>query len=85
MSDTKPFIARTTRLTVLPEGEPLYSERATNISIEDEAGGEFIVIGQTGGKNDTDSHEIRIDPEEWLLIEKSVKKLLAEIERNCKK
>ena len=37
---------RITSLIVLPEGEPIYSERATIVRIEDEAGGEYIVVSQ---------------------------------------
>mgnify|MGYP000650360830 CR=1 FL=1 len=32
---------RITSLIVLPEGEPIFSERATIVRIEDEAGGEI--------------------------------------------
>ena len=52
------YKTRTTRTTVLPEGERIYSERATHVEISDEAGGEFVVLRQTEG-------EIRIDPQEW--------------------
>jgi len=32
---------RTTQLTVAPEGEPIFSERAYTVTIDDEAAGEL--------------------------------------------
>lgn len=69
------FITRTTRLTVLPQGEPIFSEMATHIEIEDEAAGEFITISQC--RDDTDKEqEICIDPEEWPAIKAAVESLM---------
>ncbi len=75
------YETRITRMTVLPKGEPLFSEKATHIQIEDEAAGEFISIeqhndGSTLGK-------IVIDPDEWPAIRDAVERLLAEC-RACK-
>lgn len=57
------FETRTTALTVAPKGEPIYAESAFTIRIDDEAGGEFLVVCQSrGAAPDT---ELRIDPEEW--------------------
>jgi len=52
---------RTTQLTVAPEGEPIFSERAYQVTIDDEAAGEFVVVhalDEAGGK-------IAIDPADW--------------------
>lgn len=69
------FITRTTRLTVLPQGEPIFSEMATHIEIEDEAAGEFITISQC--RDDTDKEQkICIDPEEWPAIKAAVESLM---------
>jgi hypothetical protein len=71
---------RITRLTVAPENEPTYSERATHVMIKDEAAGEFVVIEQHldgGGES-----KIAIDPEEWAAIRDAVSRLMGEIERN---
>ena len=54
---------------VAPDGEPIYSEKATKILIDDEGGGEFIAIAQG-------DREIRIDLEEWPSIEHAVKMAL---------
>lgn len=53
---------RITSLIVLPEGEPIFSERATIVRIEDEAGGEYIVVSQDSipGRGN-----VAINPEEW--------------------
>ena len=52
-----------TGITVVPEGEPIYSERATIISVDDEAAGAFIRIKQC--PDDPEPGEICIDLEEW--------------------
>ena len=57
---------------VAPDGEPIYSEKAIKISVDDEGGGEFIAIAQGDG-------EIRIDLEEWPSIEEAVKTAIAQI------
>ena len=62
-------------LVVLPEGKPIFDEIATEIRIEDEAGGPFIVISQSGF-NEKDT--VRFDNEEWQYIIEAVEKLLKE-------
>ena len=57
---------------VAPDGEPIYSEKAIKISVDDEGGGEFIAIAQGDG-------EIRIDLEEWPSIEEAVKMAIFQI------
>lgn len=49
---------REVSVVVGPEDEALFSERMFRISVEDEAGGEFLVL------YNNDDAEIRIDPEE---------------------
>lgn len=66
---------RITQVFVLPEGQPLYSEGATQISITDEAAGEFVTIDQTGT---SDFGKIAIDPEEWPAIREAVNKMISE-------
>lgn len=77
MSATK-YIARVTQMTVLQEGKPLFDETATTISIEDEAGGEFVEIKQF--PEGEDEQTIRINPEEWTAIRKIVDELI----KQCK-
>lgn len=66
---------RTTQVFVLPEGQPLYCEGATQISITDEAAGEFVVIDQSGS---SDYGKIAITPEEWPCIREQVDKMISE-------
>ena len=50
-------------MTVLPVGEPTFSEKATVISIDDESGGEYIVVRQqmdtTREMNQTDGWNLQ--------------------------
>lgn len=60
---------RVTKMTILPEGEPIYSEGATRIEIDDEGAGEFVVVSQDKGK-------ILIDPEEWRPLREAINKMI---------
>lgn len=62
---------RFTRITVAPCGEPVFSERATRIEIDDEAGGEFVKITQEGGHTDVEKSVV-FDPEEWAVIREAI-------------
>ncbi|MEI6389273.1 MAG: hypothetical protein WCQ50_21920 [Spirochaetota bacterium] len=66
-----------TGVTVLPEGEPIYSARATTISVDDEAGGAFIKIKQC--PDDPEPGEICIDLEEWPHIVKAMDRMIETI------
>ena len=72
------FITRITRLTVLEKGEPLFSEKATHIELDDEAAGELILIRQT--HDSIQPGTISVDPTEWKQIKAAVDKLLSEIQ-----
>lgn len=69
------YITRITRLTVIPNGDPIFSETATNISIDDEAAGEFIVVEQDGDA----AAKIKIDKEEWPAIKAAIDLLMKEL------
>ena len=65
---------RTTQLTVAPEGEPIFSERAYTVSIDDEAAGEFVVVhalDEAGGK-------IAIDPADWDELRSAIDHMIKE-------
>jgi hypothetical protein len=66
---------RTTKVTVLPKGEPLFHEGATEIEIIDEAGGEFLRVSQC-----SDAHEgkIHIDMHEWPTLKAAIDKMIKE-------
>ena len=52
---------RITQLKVLLNEEPLFSKEATTITIQDDSGGEFVVVEQAYA----DYGKIAIDPKEW--------------------
>jgi len=67
---------RITRLTIGPAEAKLFDEFVTHVSIEDEAGGEFVELSQSfdGG----DSRTIRIEPEEWETLSKAISQMVKE-------
>lgn len=71
-------ISRPTKWIVLREGQPIFAEAAIEVSIEDEAAGEFIVMEQevNGVIN-----KIAIDPSEWLTLRKVLGQAFREINR----
>lgn len=75
----KPYVQRTTKLTVLPSGDPIFSELATHIEIEDETSGEFLIVSQTNGHVDRRPNSISINPEEWPAIRDAIESLLVEL------
>jgi hypothetical protein len=66
---------RTTKITVLPKGEPLFHEGATEITIVDEAAGEYLEVSQC-----SDSHEgkIKIDRVEWPTLKAAIERIMKE-------
>ena len=71
MPRTMNYQTRVTKMTILPEGEPIFSEWATHIEIDDEGGGELVVVSQENGK-------IRIDPDEWRPLCEAINKMISE-------
>ena len=59
------YTSRITQMTVLPVGEPIFSERATVITIEDEAAGEYLRITQQNCSDKIIDQSIAFEPEEW--------------------
>ena len=72
------YETRITQVVVVPEGEPMCSELATTIEIEDEAEGvEFLIVKQNlvpGG--------IRIYPQEWMMIRSAINDMMARCRRD---
>lgn len=62
---------RVTRLHVMPEGEPLFSEQAYAVEIDDEGGGEFVVVRDREGK-------IRLNAEEWPALCEAIGRMVKE-------
>ena len=67
------YQTRVTRLLVLPVGEPAFSEMATTVEIDDEAGGEFVVVSQCGR---VDLGKIAINPEEWPALRAAINRMV---------
>lgn len=64
------YETRVTRVHVLPKGDQLFSELATIVELDDEAGGEFVIVRQ---QDDHETHQcIRISPEEWPAIRDAI-------------
>lgn len=75
----KSIIQRCTQITVAPEDEPIFSELATNITIDDDGAGEFLKVSQI---NDyAEKGTIEIIPEEWPTIRDAIDAMVAA----CKK
>jgi hypothetical protein len=60
-------------LTVKPIDEPIYSERATTVRIDDEAAGPFVVVEQHGRD---DIGKITIDIEEWPVLKNAIDRMI---------
>lgn len=80
MMDCVNYKTRVTRIVVLPEGDPLYSEMATEISIE-ESGVEFVEVEQCGR---TDVGKIQINPDEWPNIRTAINRMIKECRKEPK-
>ena len=59
------YTSRITQITVLPVGEPIFSNMAIVISIDDEAGGEFITVKQQMDYSSQKDQTVAFDPDEW--------------------
>ena len=69
------YETRTTKVTVLFKGEPLFHESATEVEIVDEAEGEFLEVSQNG---EPFSGKIRIDVYEWPALKAAIDKMIKE-------
>lgn len=69
------LITRQTQWTVMPEGESIFTEGTTVITIQDEAAGEFLEIEQTDGEG-----KIYVTPENWLAIRQAIDQAVAACE-----
>ena len=59
------YTSRITQITVLPVGEPIFSNMAIVISIDDEAGGELITVKQQMDYSSQKDQTVAFDPDEW--------------------
>ena len=70
------LVERVTQITIAPEGEPIYSERAYVVQIEDEAGGEFLSI--QCHDDQCANGQIRMDPQEWPALRDAIDRMVKE-------
>jgi hypothetical protein len=76
------YVMRITRIHIVPEGEPLFSEHATTAEIVNESGGEFIKIEQIDGHTDHAKSILVNDEDEWDAISAAVADLFAETKKH---
>ncbi len=67
------FHIQLSAVIVKPEGAPIYSERATIVRMDDEAGGPFVVVEQHAR---ADLGKIMIEPDEWPTIRKAIDQMI---------
>jgi hypothetical protein len=67
------YETRTTKVVIVPKGEPLFNQEATEIEIVDEAAGEFVEVRQCSDQYDG---KIGITVEEWPTIRKAIDDML---------
>ena len=63
--------SRVTQIIVLPEDEPIFSERGYTITIKDESAGEYIEI-----EDHQEESKVAINPEEWPAIRAAINKMV---------
>lgn len=68
-------------MTILPVGEPLFSDRATVVSIVDKAAGEYIQVKQQADTTSETDQTIAFDPDEWEEVTDVVNQMFGEIRR----
>lgn len=72
---TAPYETRVTRLTLTPKGTQIFDEGAMHVEIDDEAGGEFVILSQPGGERDG---KVYIDPSEWPALRAAINRMVAQ-------
>lgn len=64
-----------TQITLVTEGEPLFSERGYTVKIEDHAAVEFIEVQD----HSDDDGRIAINPEDWPALRRAINRMV----KNC--
>ena len=73
------YTSRITQITVLPVGEPIFSERATVISLDDESGGEYITVKQQMDYSSQKDQTVAFEPEEWEEVKGVIDQMFKDI------
>ena len=67
------YETRTTKVTIVPKGQPIFNQEATEVEIVDEAAGEYVEVRQCSDQYDG---KIGITVEEWPTIRKAIDDML---------
>jgi predicted DNA-binding transcriptional regulator YafY len=70
------YIQTIKSIMVYPEGEPWFHELATEVSLEDEGGGYYVVLTQS--PDCPELGQVRLDPEELEAVCAAAKQLLTQ-------
>lgn len=73
------YTSRITQITVLPVGDPIFSERATVVSLDDESGGEFITVKQQMDTTAEKDQTVAFDLEEWEEVKGVIDQMFKDI------
>jgi hypothetical protein len=65
--------SRSTRLSIAPEGESVFSERGYTVEIDDAGGGEFVAV--TDGQGPV---KIEINPPDWPVLRDAIDRMIKE-------
>jgi hypothetical protein len=72
------YESRTTRVSIIPKGEPIFSQHGYHIEIDDEAAGEFVSVKyEDQGAKDG----MEIDPEVWPILRETIDAMFADIKQ----
>lgn len=80
MEDHVKYVQTIKSIMVYPEGEPWFHELATEVSLEDEGGGYYIVLTQC--PDHPQPGQVRLDPEELDAVYCAAKQLLNSTQHN---
>ena len=64
-------------MIIMPEGEAIFHPHAIEVTIDDEAGGEFLLVHQNG--EETVPGQIWINPADWPLLRQTINDMIANI------
>ena len=67
---------KTKTLIILPEGEPVFHERAIEVSVDDEAAGPYITLQVF--HPEAENGKVELDPADWPRIKAAVERLINE-------
>jgi|694.fasta_scaffold58693_7 hypothetical protein len=72
------YESRITRVSIIPEGESLFSEHGYHASIEDEAAGEFVSVKS---ESQGPTNDMQIEPEVWPILRETIDAMFADIKQ----